>query len=83
MNAKKNTATIDVLKENLELLTDALKWLKRSYNQCKDINIGKPFSEDDFDKFESLREIFMDTLTYTPLLIKLIENTQKYCYRYF
>ena len=151
MSTKKNTATIEVLKENLEFLSDASKWLKRSYNQCKDINIGKSQSEDDFDKFESLTsrfaraidflihkvfrsidtyefedggtildvinhahkrnifesideiralkdlrndiahnyhddsltEIFIDTLSYTPSLIKLIENTQKYCERYF
>lgn len=125
--------------------------MKRSYNQCKDINISKSLAEDDFDKFESLTtrfaraidflihkvfrsidayeledggsildvinrahkrnifefideirtmkglrndiahdynddsltEIFLDTLTYTPSLIKLIENTQKYCERYF
>jgi hypothetical protein len=125
--------------------------LKRSYNQCKDINISKSLAEDDFDKFESLTtrfarvidflihkvfrsidayeledggsilnvinrahkrnifesideirtmkdlrndiahdynddsltDIFLDTLTYTPSLIKLIENRQKYCERYF
>jgi len=48
--------------ENLALCTEqlqgALKWLNRSYSQCKTIELDSKFSDDDFDKLENLTSRF-------------------------
>jgi hypothetical protein len=41
-----------LLIQNIDTLRDALRWLARSYERCKDIKIDKELTEEDFDAFE-------------------------------
>jgi uncharacterized protein with HEPN domain len=41
-----------------EQLQGALKWLNRSYSQCKTIPLDGKFNDDDFDKLENLTSRF-------------------------
>jgi hypothetical protein len=43
-----------LLKKNITSLEKQLKWLQRSYNICKDIDLKKEYSEQEFDDFETL-----------------------------
>ncbi len=43
-----------VLKEFLEQMQESLKWLERSYEQCKVIGVKENYTEDEFDKLENL-----------------------------
>jgi hypothetical protein len=45
---------IEKLFEDLEELEDALYWLKRSYNICRNIGIKPKYKEEEFDAFETL-----------------------------
>lgn len=45
---------IDKLFEDLTELEDALYWLKRSYQICRDIGTKPKYKEDEFDAFETL-----------------------------
>ncbi|MCP4325926.1 MAG: hypothetical protein GY787_29645 [Alteromonadales bacterium] len=51
-------SAIENLKNNQEQLSGALKWLDRSFNQCKSIDTTTRFSDDDFDKLENLTSRF-------------------------
>lgn len=42
------------LKENIEILEEAVSWLKRSYTQCLSIDLKKEYTADEFDTFETL-----------------------------
>lgn len=53
----KGTA-IENLVQSTEQLQGALKWLNRSYSQCKKITQNSKFSDDDFDKLENLTSRF-------------------------
>ncbi len=57
---KKNKKTaIENLITCKEQLQGALKWLNRSYSQCKVIALDSKFSDDDFDKLENLTSRFV------------------------
>jgi len=43
-----------VLQEFLEQMQESLKWLRRSYDQCKAIGVKENYTEDEFDKLENL-----------------------------
>lgn len=57
MNTTKDE-TLHVLKDHLHSLNEAVKWLKRSYNQCEELKAVTQLSEDDFDKLETLTSRF-------------------------
>ncbi len=42
------------LKENLDILDDALSWFNRSYKKCSEIGIKENYTADEFDIFETL-----------------------------
>lgn len=46
------------LKEMLDLLTDAVYWLNRSYNICKNTGIKEGYKEAELDNFEVLASRF-------------------------
>ena len=47
-----------LLKESLTRLTNAERWLKRSYRICRDIDFTEEFGEDDYDALETLTSRF-------------------------
>lgn len=49
---------IEKLLEDLTELDDALHWLKRSYDICRDIGIKPGYKEEEFDAFETLTARF-------------------------
>jgi uncharacterized protein YutE (UPF0331/DUF86 family) len=51
-----------LLIQNIDTLRDALRWLARSYERCKDIKIDKELTEEDFDAFENLTSRYARTL---------------------
>ncbi len=51
-----------ILNENLQSLEKSLFWLRRSYNQSKNINLDKDFEENDFDILENLTSRFSRTI---------------------
>jgi hypothetical protein len=46
--------SVQILKENILILQDALYWLRRSYNICSKTGIKLEYSEEEFDKMETL-----------------------------
>ena len=56
---KRNKKTaVDNLQQCKQQLAGALKWLERSYSQCKAIEPKKTFSDEEFDKLENLTSRF-------------------------
>ncbi len=51
-------SAIKILQENLDILTEAIYWLKRSYNKYAVIGIKTEYSEDEFDAIETLASRF-------------------------
>lgn len=49
---------INILKENLLILFDALKWLVRSYKICEEIGIKENYKEEEYDSLETLASRF-------------------------
>lgn len=49
---------INILKEDLLILSDALKWLLRSFKICKEIGIKEDFNEEEYDSLETLASRF-------------------------
>jgi len=50
------------LKETLLKLEETLRWLKRSFNICKEIGIKEKYTENEFDSFETLTSRFARTI---------------------
>lgn len=51
-----------LLRQNIATLQNALHWLARSYERCKDIKIGKELTEEELDAFENLTSRYARTL---------------------
>jgi uncharacterized protein YutE (UPF0331/DUF86 family) len=49
-----NNKNISLLKENIDVLLDAVRWLKRSYNICSSLESKESFSEEEFDSLEAM-----------------------------
>ena len=64
-----NRSSISVLQENKEYLISSLGWLKRSYNQCRNIGIKNEYSNDEYDSYENLTSRFART---TDLLVNKV-----------
>jgi len=58
MQQRHKKTALENLKLCKEQLSAALKWLERSYCQCKSIELTQPFNEEDFDKLENLTSRF-------------------------
>lgn len=56
--------TNQILRQNIEYLQKQLKWLTRSYELCKSIGVKDIYSEDEFDKFETLSGRFARTIDF-------------------
>ncbi|WP_293446030.1 hypothetical protein [Persephonella sp.] len=54
--------TIKIFCENLDLLEKNLKWLKKSYEKAKNIDLNKELSEEDLEVFETLSNRFGRTI---------------------
>jgi len=50
------------LKETMLKLEETLRWLKRSFNICKEIGIKEKYTEKEFDSFETLTSRFARTI---------------------
>jgi hypothetical protein len=61
-----SNAALDVLKTNIESLSQSIKWLRRSYDICVGIGTKDSYTEDEFDHFENLTSRYART---TDLLI--------------
>ena len=70
-----NDKYILLLKDSLEKLQDAKKWLMRSYDICKVIDTNKDLTEEEFDAFETLTSRF--SRTSDMILQKLFRNIDK------
>jgi len=64
-----NRNSISVLKENKDYLLSSLAWLKRSYNQCKNIGIKEEYTAVEYDSYENLTSRFART---TDLLVNKV-----------
>lgn len=53
-----------LLKQNIEYLQRQLKWLIRSYELCKTIELKSVYSESEFDNFETLSGRFARTIDF-------------------
>lgn len=47
-----------VLQEFLHQMRDSMRWLQRSYDQCKKIGIKESYTEEELDKIENLYSRF-------------------------
>jgi uncharacterized protein YutE (UPF0331/DUF86 family) len=45
---------IQILQENKEMMLSAIYWLKRSYRLCCEIGIKIEYTDDEYDRFETL-----------------------------
>ena len=52
----------ELLRQNIATLQNALHWLARSYERCKDIKIDKELTEEELDAFENLTSRYARTL---------------------
>jgi len=66
---------INILKENLDNLKDAEKWLRRSYEICKPLTDKDKFDEDDHDAIEAFSSRFARTIDY--LIHKVFKNIDR------
>lgn len=51
---KRQQDYIENLKDNIEILNEALAWLERSYTRCVKIGLKDDYTADEFDIFETL-----------------------------
>lgn len=58
MTKRNKKTAVDNLQQCKQQLEGALKWLERSYSQCKAIESKKTFSDEEFDKLENLTSRF-------------------------
>jgi hypothetical protein len=52
----------ELLRQNIAMLQNALHWLARSYERCKDIKIDKELTKEELDAFENLTSRYARTL---------------------
>ena len=49
---------LSVLREALDRLEDAERWLRRSYRMCREVDVEDALSEEDYDALETLTSRF-------------------------
>jgi len=54
----KQEDAIKILKENVSILRDALRWLERSFNICTKIGSKENYRDEEFDNMETLASRF-------------------------
>ncbi|GHV96304.1 hypothetical protein AGMMS50293_26240 [Spirochaetia bacterium] len=64
-----NKLHIDVLQENIIILNSSIDWVKRSYEQTKDIGQKDSYSAEEFDKLEVLTSRYART---TDMLVNKV-----------
>lgn len=51
-------SSVEYLKQTIDQLSDASKWLKRSYGQCQSIELERELSAEQYDALENLSSRF-------------------------